>query len=154
MTTTPPRTIRLKLPQPIGRLLARLLTARTVRPGAVILPPAALKVQGPTLLYFKTEACVACEGLDLWVGQLAASAGLKLRVIDARRGEVPLHAYGDDLLLDEGGEVRRAYGIRVFPTLVLTNPSGDIERVVMAVPEDPEAARRAVTAGLGLDSPA
>ncbi|MBZ9751195.1 hypothetical protein K7W42_09995 [Deinococcus sp. HMF7604] len=154
MTTTPPRTIRLKLPRPVGRLLARLLTARTVCPGAVVLPPAALKVQGPTLLYFKTEACVACDGLDLCVGQLAASAGLELRVIDARRGELPPHAYGDALLLDEGGEVRRAYGIRVFPTLVLTSPGGHIERVVMEVPEEPEAARGAVIAGLGLNSPA
>ncbi|BBN93599.1 hypothetical protein DEIGR_102918 [Deinococcus grandis] len=90
MTQRPaPTPVHIRLPRPIGALLGRLIAARTVQPGAVVPPPAALNVTRRTLLSFKTEACVACDTLDVFLGQLAHTHGLDLRVIDARRGDLP-----------------------------------------------------------------
>ncbi|WP_155298890.1 hypothetical protein [Deinococcus kurensis] len=152
MTQRPaPTPVRIRLPRPIGALLSRLIAARTVQPGAVVPPPAALNVTRRTLLSFKTEACVACvacDTLDVFLGQLAHTHGLDLRVIDARRGDLPSHAYGDALHLDADGSLRRPYRVQVYPTLVLTGPDGRIEAVVTNVPE--QDAQASVTRGLGL----
>ena len=146
--TTAPRAIRIRLPRPLGALLTRLVAARTVQPGAVVPPPAALNVTRRTLLSFKTEACVACDTLDVFLGQLAHTHGLDLRVIDARRGDLPPHAYGDALHLDTDGSLRRPYRVQVYPTLVLTGPDGRIEAVVTDVPK--QDAQATVTRRLGL----
>lgn len=149
MTQRPtPTPVRIRLPRPIGALLGRLIAARTVQPGAVVPPPAALNVTRRTLLSFKTEACVACDTLDVFLGQLAHTHGLDLRVIDARRGDLPPHAYGDALHLDTDGSLRRPYRVQVYPTLVLTGPDGRIEAVVTDVPE--QDAQASVTRRLGL----
>ncbi|GGM07881.1 TlpA family protein disulfide reductase [Deinococcus aerophilus] len=140
--------IRLRVPPVIGVLLERLLTASTVRAGATVPPPPALELTGRTLLYFKAEGCVGCDRLDLFIGRLACACGLDLRVIDARRGELPEHGYGEQLVLDHGGRIGRAYRVGVFPTLVLTGPAGVIERVVVG--GSPEEG--AIRAGLGLDA--
>ncbi len=144
----PGRQITLKLPRGVGSLLRRVLTASTVRAGATVPPPPALGLTGRTLLYFKAEGCVGCDRLDLFIGRLAHVCGLDLRVIDARRGELPEHGYGEQLMLDRGRRIGRAYGVRVFPTLVLTGPSGRVERVVVG--GSPEEG--AIRAGLGLDA--
>lgn len=146
--TTAPRAIRIRLPRPLGALPSRLIAARTIQPGAVVPPPAALNVTRRTLLSFKTEACVACDTLDVFLGQLAHTHGLDLRVIDARRGDLPPHAYGDALHLDANGSLRRPYHVQVYPTLVLTGPDGRIEAVVTDVPE--QDAQASVTRRLGL----
>ena len=91
---------------------------------------------------------MACDTLDVFLGQLAHAHGLDLRVIDARRGDLPPHAYGDALHLDTDGSLRRPYRVQVYPTLVLTGPDGRIEAVVTDVPE--QDAQASVTRGLGL----
>ncbi|MFK7603096.1 TlpA family protein disulfide reductase [Deinococcus sp. SM5_A1] len=141
-----PRQITLKVPPFIGSLLERLFSASTVKSGAIVQPPHALKLTRRTLLYFKSEGCVGCDKLDMFIGRLAAASGLGLRVIDARRGELPEHGYGEQLLLDTGGRIGRAYRVRVFPTLVLTNPAGEVERVMVGGSSEEGAIR----AGLGL----
>ncbi|CAM4100556.1 TlpA family protein disulfide reductase [Deinococcus marmoris] len=136
-----PRQIKLKVPPFVGSLLERLFSASTVKPGANVQPPHALKLTRRTLLYFKSEGCVGCDKLDMFIGRLASASGLDLRVIDARRGELPEHGYGEQLLLDTGGRIGRAYRVRVFPTLVLTNPAGEVERVMVGGSSEEEAIR-------------
>ncbi|CAM3508120.1 hypothetical protein DEFR109230_00220 [Deinococcus frigens] len=60
---------------------------------------------------------MGCDRLDMFIGRLASASGLDLRVIDARRGELPEHGYGEQLLLDAGGKIGRAYSVRSFPHL-------------------------------------
>ena len=143
--TRTPRQIKLRVPPLIGSLLERLFSASTARAGATVPPPPALGLTHRTLLYFKSEGCVGCDKLDLFIGRLAPASGLALRVIDARRGTLPAHGYGDQLLLDTDGKVGRAYGVRVFPTLILTDPAGAVERVMVGSSEE-----GAIRAGLGL----
>lgn len=138
--------MQIRLPRVLGTFIARRLTARAIQPGAVIHPPAALNVSGRTLLYFKSEGCAPCDGIDLFIGRLASASGLSLRVVDARRGALPEHGYGDGLLLDKTGELRRAYRVNVFPTLILTDEHGRVERVIVGG----EADEGAIRAGLGL----
>ncbi|MDV6374482.1 TlpA family protein disulfide reductase [Deinococcus arenicola] len=141
-----PRQIKLKVPPFVGSLLERLFSIFTVKPGATVPPPSALKVTRRTLLYFKSEGCVGCDRLDMFIGRLASASGLDLRVIDARRGDLPEHGYGEQLLLDTGGKIGRAYRVGVFPTLILTNPAGGVERVMVGGSSEEGAIR----AGLGL----
>lgn len=145
--TKTPRQIKLKVPPLLGSVLTRLFTAATVKAGAVIPPASALNLTRRTLLYFKSVGCVGCDELDMFIGRLASTSGLDLRVIDARRSEMPEHAYGDQLLLDKDGSIGRAYGVRMFPTLVLTTPAGEIEKVMAGASSREEEIR----AGLGLN---
>lgn len=141
-----PRQIRLRLPSFLGRAIGSWLTRSTVKAGQTTPPPPALGLTRRTLLYFKSEGCAPCDGIDLFIGQLAASSGLDLRVVDARRGEAPEEGYGGPLLLDRDGTLRRAYGVQVFPTLLVTDPGGRVERVLTGVQADEEQIRT----GLGL----
>lgn len=138
--------LRIKVPRILGSAIEKLLTRSTVQPGAVVPPPAALSLTRRTLLYFKSEGCAPCAGIDLFIGRLAASYGLDLRMVDARRGAAPAASYGGPLLLDGSGELRRAYGVHVFPTLILTGADGHVERVLVGGGADEEPIRR----GLGL----
>lgn len=142
---TSPRQIKLRVPPFVGSLLERLFSASTVRVGATVQPPPALALTRRTLLYFKSEGCVGCDKLDMFIGRLASASGLDLRMIDARRGELPEDGYGEQLLLDQDGEIRRAYRVHVFPTLILTGPAGGVERVMVGDSEE-----GAIRAGLGL----
>ncbi|MPY65227.1 hypothetical protein F8S09_00770 [Deinococcus sp. SDU3-2] len=144
--STPPRQIRLRLPAFLGRALGSLLTRSAVKAGQTVAPPPALGLTRRSLLYFKSEGCAPCDGIDLFIGQLAASSDLDLRVVDARRGEVPEQVYGGSLLLDRDGTLRRAYGVNVFPTLLVTGPGGQVERVLVGA----EADEAQIRAGLGL----
>ncbi|WP_104990178.1 thioredoxin family protein [Deinococcus sp. NW-56] len=144
--STPPRQIRLRLPPFLGRALGHLLTRSTAKAGQTVPPPPALGLTRRSLLYFKSEGCAPCDGIDLFIGRLAAAGGLDLRVVDARRGEVPEQVYGGSLLLDREGSMRRAYGVRVFPTLLVTGPGGQVERVLVGADANEEQVR----AGLGL----
>ena len=144
--STPPRQIRLRLPSFLGRALGALLARSTVKAGQTVTPPSALGLTRRTLLYFKSEGCAPCDGIDLFVGRLAAAGGLDLRVVDARRGEVPEQVYGGSLLLDRDGSLRRAYGVNVFPTLLVTGPDGEVERVLVGA----DANEAQIRAGLGL----
>lgn len=144
--STPPRQIRLRLPPFLGRALGALLTRSAVKAGQTVAPPPALGLTRRTLLYFKSEGCAPCDGIDLFIGRLAASGGLDLRVVDAQRGEVSEQAYGGPLLLDRDGSLRRAYGVQVFPTLLVTGPGGQVERVLVGADADEGQIRT----GLGL----
>lgn len=144
--SSPPRQIRLRFPFFLGHAIGNLLTRSAVKAEQTVPPPPALGLTRRTLLYFKSEGCAPCDGIDLFIGRLAASAGLDLRVVDARRGELPEHGYGDGLLLDRDGSLRRSYGVRVFPTLLVTGPGGQVERVLVGA----EADERQIRAGLGL----
>lgn len=141
-----PRQIRLRLPPILGRALGALLARSTVKAGQTVAPPPSLGLTRRTLLYFKSEGCAPCAGIDLFIGRLAASSGLDLRVVDARRGEVPEQVYGGSLLLDRDGSLRRAYGVQVFPTLLVTGPGGQVERVLVGTDADEGQIR----SGLGL----
>lgn len=141
-----PRQIKLNVPPFVGSILDRLFAASTVKAGATVQPPHALKLTRRTLLYFKSEGCVGCDRLDMFIGRLASASGLDLWVIDVRHGELPEHSYGEQLLLDTGGRMGRTYGVRVFPTLVVTNPAGNAERVMVGGSSEEEAIRT----GLGL----
>lgn len=141
-----PKQIKIKLPPLFDSIITRLLTNATVKAGATIPPSPALNLNRRTLLYFKSVGCIGCDELDMFIGRLTSASGLDLRVIDARRSEMPEHAYGDQLLLDKDGSIGRTYRIRMFPTLILTTPAGEIERVMAGASSKEEAIR----AGLGL----
>lgn len=138
--------VQIKLPAFCKPVLEGALRRMSLRVGEFVPPPPALELRERTLLYFKTEACVACDGLDLFVGQLAASRGLDLRVIDARRGAVPEQGYGGALRLDRDGRLRRAYRVRMFPTLVLMAPGGRVDAVHLG-----GGTAAQIQAALGLD---
>jgi hypothetical protein len=142
-----PKQIKIRVPPFIGSIITHLLTTATVKTGATVSPSPALNLTRRTLLYFKSVGCVGCDELDMFIGRLASASGLDLRVIDARRSEMPEHAYGDQLLLDKDGSIGRAYGIRIFPTLVLTTSAGKIEKVIAGASSKEESIR----AGLGLN---
>lgn len=133
--------LRIKVPRWVGVALSRRLARSTTRPGSVVPPPAPLALTRRSLLYFKSEGCAPCDGIDLFIGRLAASAGLDLRVIDARRGQVLEHGYGGPLLLDRTGEIGRAYGVQVFPTLLVTTAGGEVERVLVGGEADEHVVR-------------
>ncbi|WP_162485432.1 TlpA family protein disulfide reductase [Deinococcus deserti] len=114
----------------------KLVASSGPRPGEIIHPPAALNLKRRTLLYFKAEACIGCDQMDRYIARLAATGGVDLRVIDARRGDLPEHAYGDQLLLDSRGELWKQYRVRAFPTLVLTSAAGDVESTLVGNPEN------------------
>ncbi|MFD1730863.1 TlpA family protein disulfide reductase [Deinococcus malanensis] len=137
--------VQIRLPRFLGPLMDQLVAASGPRPGETI-PLPSLNLTRRTLLYFKAEACVGCDQIDLFIGRLAATAGVDLRVIDARRGTLPDHAYGEQLVLDRGAELRRQYRVRVFPTLVLTSVAGKIEGALVGGPKD----EAQISARLGL----
>jgi len=134
--------LRLKVPRFVGGVLEGLLSRSTVKAGQAVAPPPALGLTRRTLLYFKSEGCAPCDGIDLFIGRLVASSGLDLRVVDARRGEGPEDVYGGSLLLDRDGALRRAYGVQVFPTLLVTDTGGRIERVIVGGEADEGAIQR------------
>lgn len=144
--SNPPQQIRLRLPAFLGRALSALLTRSTVKAGRTVTPPPTLGLTRRTLLYFGSEGCAPCDGIDLFIGRLAAGSGLDLQVVDARRGEAPEEGYGGSLLLDRDGSLRRAYGVNVFPTLLVAGPGGQVERVLVGADADEAQIR----AGLGL----
>lgn len=135
----------IKVPRFVGQWIAKRLQASLPQPGTTVTPPSELALTRRSLLYFKAENCVACGPLELFIGQLAAQNGLDLRVIDYRKGELPETVYGGQLLLDKGGSIGKCYGVRMFPTLILTDERGLIGATCAG-----ESERDRVAAELGL----
>lgn len=85
---------------------------------------------GPTLLYFRTRGCTVCDLIDIRVAQASKRAGVKLLTIDRyAKSDDPQDQliYGEPgNILDKGGIINKAYGIGVYPSLVLINNSGTI----------------------------
>ncbi|WP_157451124.1 TlpA family protein disulfide reductase [Deinococcus puniceus] len=123
--------IKIKLPRVLGTVLDKVFSMSVPKAGSVRPPPTVLTLTKQTLLYFKAEACVGCDQLDMFVGRFAAAHQLDIRVIDARRGDLPEHGYGDQLILDADGRIRKGYGVYAFPTLIVTDPLGRIHAALV-----------------------
>ena len=123
--------MQIKVPKFIGKFIEKAIESASLKPGDVVRHPDALQVNGRTLLYFKADACVGCDQLDVFIGQLSKQNSTDLRVIDARKGQLPEDIYGGQLLLDQDGTLRRTYKVSMFPTLILLSESGRVEAVLI-----------------------
>lgn len=120
----------------LGRVLQKFLEASIKR------NQNPLNLSDPSLLYFKAHACIGCGQIEMFIGSMANSNGRKLIIIDADSGDLPEDIYGGQLILDKDGGIRKAYGVRAFPTLICTGAGGVVESFVVGASSREKIAKR------------
>ena len=111
-------------------LTSKVFARRWLGKVAPPLPGLPLPAGDPVLLYFRTRGCTVCDLIDMQVAAACHKAGVNLVIVDRyAKSDAPedqaIYAEPTNIL-DFGGAINRAYGIGVYPSLVLIDQAGKI----------------------------